>query len=329
MFALVLALFVAVQSAGQAPARRGDTRTWYQAYADGKRAIDQKNWQAAIDSLEASKRARAPKPGRRIPFYGDVYDDYIPDYYLGIAYLNLKQYAQADQAFAAVRTSGLVTPKNREYAEFQRQAGAVAAGLREGQMVAQNPTPPAAGNQVPATAGNSSTASANNSVNPIAASPPPVEVATQQTNPANQQQPIVPSATARGLPAQQRPPSGVLVPGAGTAGRSSTANATVRPPASAVIQPRAEEAAIRAYLSGQYDQVAALLADSVTGARATPREYFYMACSRAALVILGQGSTTDIDEAKRLVARAGSPAQFVEDRRYVSPRILKMLGLNP
>lgn len=95
MVALLLALFVAAQSAGQAPARRNDTRTWYQAYADGKRAFDQKNWQGAVDSLEAAKRARAPKPGRKIPFYGDVYDDYLPDYYLGIAYLNLRQFTQA------------------------------------------------------------------------------------------------------------------------------------------------------------------------------------------------------------------------------------------
>src|SRR3954467_2252796 len=111
MVALLLALFVATQSAGQAPARRNDTRTWYQAYADGKRAFDQKNWQAAIDSLEAAKRAGAPKPGRRIPFYGDVYDDYLPDYYLGMAYMNLRQFTRADQAFAAVRASGLIGPR--------------------------------------------------------------------------------------------------------------------------------------------------------------------------------------------------------------------------
>ena len=94
MLALLLSALIASQSAAQAqaPGRRPDTRTWYQAYADGKRAFDQKNWQAAVDSLEASKRAGAPKPGRKIPFYGDVYDDFLPDYYLGMAYVNLKQY---------------------------------------------------------------------------------------------------------------------------------------------------------------------------------------------------------------------------------------------
>ena len=62
---------------------------------------------------------------------------------------------------------------------------------------------------------------------------------------------------------------------------------------------------------------------------ATPRELFYLACSRTALAILGQGGTLAIDDAKSLVARAGSPDQFAADRRYISPRVLRMLGLNP
>src|SRR4029077_9434385 len=162
MLALLLSALIASQSAAQAqaPGRRPDTRTWYQAYADGKVALDQKNGQAECDSLEASKRAGAPKPGRKIPFYGDVYDDYLPDYYLGIAYLNLRQFTQADQAFAAVRASGLISPKDREYAEFQRQTAAVTAGLRESATVAQNNQASPAGNTNPA---DTSPPAANNS----------------------------------------------------------------------------------------------------------------------------------------------------------------------
>ena len=192
MVALLLALFVGAQSTAQAPARRNDTRTWYQAYADGKRAFDQKNWQAAIDSLEAAKRAGA-EAGPKIPFYGDVHDDYLPDYYLGMAYLNLRQFTQADQAFAAVRASGLIGPKDREYAEFQKQTTAVTAGLRESATVAQNNQATPTGNTPPA---------ANNppaTTNPQAAVPNPGPVATN-TSPAN-------------LPTQQAPPS--------TAGRAA------------------------------------------------------------------------------------------------------------
>jgi hypothetical protein len=329
MVALLLALFVAAQSAGQAPARRNDTRTWYQAYADGKRAFDQKNWQAAIDSLEAAKRARAPKPGRKIPFYGDVYDDYLPDYYLGMAYLNLRQFTQADQAFAAVRASGLIGPKDREYGEFQKQTTAVAAGLRESATVAQNNQATPTGNTPPAATNPPAT------TNPQAAVPNPGPVATNTSpaNPPTQQaapstQPAVPLGNASATLPGQQPPSAVPT-GPASRGRNSAGNSTITPPIKGPVPPRAEEDAIRAYLSGQYDQAAALLNSSVQGPGATPRTFFYLACSRTALAILGQGSSADVDGAKQLLARAGNPAQFAEDRRYVSPRVLRMLGLNP
>ena len=329
MVALLLALFVAAQSAGQAPARRNDTRTWYQAYADGKRAFDQKNWQAAIDSLEAAKRARAPKPGRKIPFYGDVYDDYLPDYYLGIAYLNLRQFTQADQAFAAVRASGLIGPKDREYAEFQRQTTAVTAGLRETATVAQNNQVPPAGNPPPAANNPPAATNPPNTVpnpGPVATNTPPANLPTQQVPPSTQPA-APPGNTAATLPGRQ--PTSAVPTGSAPRGRNSAANSTITPPLKGPVSPRAEEDAIRAYLSGQYDQAAALLNSSVQGPGATPRAFFYLACSRTALAILGQGSSADVDSAKQLLARAGNPAQFAEDRRYVSPRVLRMLGLNP
>ncbi len=331
MVALLLALFVATQSAGQAPARRNDTRTWYQAYADGKRAFDQKNWQAAIDSLEAAKRAGAPKPGRRIPFYGDVYDDYLPDYYLGMAYMNLRQFTRADQAFAAVRASGLIGPKDREYAEFQRQTAAATAGLRETAAVAQNNQASPAGNTSPPPnnppVANTPAAAVPNPP-PVAINTPPANVPTQQVPPSTQSA-VPPANTGAALPGRQ-PPS-TIPAGAARGGRNTTGNSTITPPTPPTkgpVSPRAEEDAIRAYLSGEYEQAAALLNSSVQAPGATPRALFYLACSRTALAILGQGSSADVDGAKQLLARAGNPAQFAEDRRYVSPRVLKMLGLN-
>ncbi len=71
--------------------------------------------------MEAAKRAGAPKPGRKIPFVGDRYTDFIPDYYLGIAYLNLKRYAESEKAFESVRASGLIGQRDPEYAQFQTQ----------------------------------------------------------------------------------------------------------------------------------------------------------------------------------------------------------------
>jgi hypothetical protein len=337
MLAVLFSLFVASQTNTQGPsARRADSRAWYQAYSDGRRAIQQGNWQAAIDSLEVAKRAGAPKPGRKIPFYGDVYDDFIPDYYLGIAYLNLKQYAEADRAFAAVRASGLIGPRDREYAQFETQANAARSGALQAQTVAQNaPTPTGAG---AAGAG----AGAASAVNPSPAAPSP---------PASQQ-PTSPTIAAPSSVVQQSPVQTTPLPGAGTqsalpgskgpgtSARNTAANGVAsrpvaptptNPPTAPGLSAAADEqAGIAAYLSGQYDRASSLLTAAAPATGATARAYFYLACSRTALAItVGQADAAAVAAARATLARAGDPAQFAADRRYISPRILQALGLNP
>jgi hypothetical protein len=333
VLALVFSLFITSQGAAQNPPRRADTRAWYQAYSDGTKAIQQGKWQEGIDSLEAAKRAGAPKPGRKVPSYGDNFVDFIPDYYLGIAYLNLKQYVQADRAFAAVRASGLIGPRDREYGEFDKQATVARAEVNRTPAVAN--AAPAAG-----------------AVTNAAANPPPAAPAgaVQQQPPTGVQQQNVPAnaattAAVQQAPAQttppplpgQSPPLRSNVPAA-VPGRSAAnavaSPAVVRPPAPPPITPRQtapvnEQAAIVAYLSGQYDQVSTLLGGAIAANAGTPRAYFYLACSQTALAILGRSDANAVNEARTLLARAGDPAQFAADRRYISPRVLQMLGLNP
>lgn len=326
MLALVLSLFIASPgSAAQNPPRR-DTRAWYQAYSDGTRAFQQRRWQEAIDSFEAAKRAAgAPKPGRRVPSYGDNFVDFIPDYYLGVAYTNLNQYGPADRAFAAVRAGGLIGPRDREYAEFQKLSGMASAQLKVPSTVAGIANPPAAGN-----AGNT-----------LAANQP-----ADNPNPAIQQ-PIPPpnnaSAAAQQPPPQTNNPPPNIVQQA-PIGRGAPANTAgnaaivptprpIRPPQNRPIAPGAvaaanEQAAIGAYLSGQYDQVETLIGKDVAANSATPRAYFYLACSQTALAILGRADANAVNDARTTLSRAGNPAQFAADRRYISPRVLQMLGLN-
>ena len=90
-----------------------------------------------------------------------------------------------------------------------------------------------------------------------------------------------------------------------------------------------EQAAISAYLSGQYDRVSSLLGSAVAANTGTPRAYFYLACSQTAMAILGQSDANAVNDARAMLLRAGDPAQFAADRRYISPRVLQMLGLNP
>ena len=328
MIPLLLGLVIALQ-APNAQQRRADSRTWYQAYADGRRAVQQGNWQAAVDSLEASKRAGAPKPGRRIPFYGDVFDDYLPDYYLGIALTNLGRYAEADKAFEAVRASGLIRPSDREYAQLDAQSKKAKAELLAlaAPQAPSNPAGSPAGGGV--TGGGTAAPPANAEATP----PPNPSVVTSQPSPV-QQNPItsIPTTT----PNYQPPP---LQPSTVGGGRNATSIVRRPPPQSPnspnqgvirrTLAPADEEAAIAAYLSGRYDVSASALGVIQTEATGSQRAYFYLACSRVALAILGQADAGSIADARAILKQAGDPARFNADRRYISPRVLKMLGVTP
>ena len=327
MATIVLSILLVWQGATQsAPPRGADTRTWYQAYSDGKRALQQGNWQAAVDSLEAAKRAGAPKPGRRIPFYGDVYDDFIPDYYLAIAYLNLKKYPEADRALNAVLASGLVGPKDPEYRQFQTVVSSVRSQLGPAQAAAPNPAPstPTGGN----TAANATTilpppASSPN-VNQTAIGPNVSQTAIVQ--PAAPQlgaapQAAIPAGDTRGTGA--RPPA-LTPPGGGGPQANVVAN---RPtPQTPSV---AERTAVGAYLSGQYGEAARILDGLVSGAGASPRAYFFLACSRTALALVGQADAGTIKSAQAVLAQAGDTSRFSADKRYISPRVLQLLGIKP
>ena len=71
-----------------------ETLTGDQVYQEGVRQIQRMQWDQAIDSMLTAKKL-GPAAGRRIPFYGDVFDDFLPDYYLAVAYTNRQRYKEA------------------------------------------------------------------------------------------------------------------------------------------------------------------------------------------------------------------------------------------
>jgi len=119
---MLFAVVAAVQTAPQQQqAAQRDVRQWYQAYSDGKQAIDKKDYVSAVQSLLSAKRS-GPPPGRRVLFYRDIFDAFNPDYYLGIAYYSLKQYAEADAAFDAVKNAKLLVQGDKDYANLNTLA---------------------------------------------------------------------------------------------------------------------------------------------------------------------------------------------------------------
>ena len=143
--------FSLAQSSNPAAQQR-NPRPWYEAYDEGLRNIQQQRWQQAIDSLLAAMAARKQQ-GRRVAFYGDRVDAYVPDYYLGVAYTELGRFTEAEAAFQRVTDQRLVVQGDRTFQNFQATATRARTGALARGSGAQGPqqtagittTPPPAG----------------------------------------------------------------------------------------------------------------------------------------------------------------------------------------
>lgn len=333
----VLCLLVCAQAYAQSPGR-ADTRTWYQAYQDGRRQVQRGEWQAAIASLQQAKRT-GPRPGRRIPFYGDVFDDFLPDYYLGLTYMNTQQYKDASAAFEAVRQAGLITAKDREYGDFTKQSARATSEVDK-QPLAQVSPPTSAPTQTPA---QTASQTAARTIEPAQASNQPGIELPRPSSPFNPtQSPIQGPApqtsntsSIGGAPNAPTGTSGVEPPPTKAPPRARS-QVTVdkgiirnvrdtTPPA--VIRALRLESALRAFFVGDYRQAFTELSAPGAG-DSDPRASFYLACSSAALVLTGGVSG---DEAQRTLDSARgrfaqlNAAEFAADERYVSPRVLQTL----
>lgn len=139
---LVAVALIVGGSIAHAQAQR-KTQRWYQAYEAGVRDAGRGAWDSAVQNLLAAKQT-GPQPARRVAFYGDLVDVFNPDYYLGVAYLNLRRFGDADASFERVRQANLIPASDKLYAAFQTQAstarGEVALAQAEDYLTKGNGT---------------------------------------------------------------------------------------------------------------------------------------------------------------------------------------------
>lgn len=340
MLNIVLAVLLAAQAAPAA--QRNDTRTWYQAYADAQQAIQSSNWQKAIADIDAASRLGAPRPGRNILFYGDVYRDYLPDYYLGIAYMNLARFSEADSAFERVKQAQLIAARDTLYTEFTRQAGMAKDALQK--LAAQN-------QQVQGPPANVAQTVPDVAQQPASASL--AVPAAQGGGAPGATAPVYPGASNPGAQASAGPAPGTAAPTLTPEQQKLAASQPSRPATAAVrpaptVQARATPAArapdakiatsrgpqderggILQFFQGDYEAAGVSLASLAARPGASPRSHFYLACSMTALVLTGKAPRSSIDEARAQMGLAGDTGQFAADRRLISPRILQELGAQP
>jgi hypothetical protein len=329
VFKCILVLLLA---ASVAEAQSRDTRTWYQAYADAQQNIARRNWQGALNDLDAAERLNPPRPGRNINFYGDVYRDYNPDYYRGVALTNLKRFEEADQAFERVRQAQLIGPRDPLNTEFNLLSknvkdamGALAAERNRTAPPVQPPPDttiatnlPAAPNAAPVRpTEDNAPAAAPAPGNPPAPSPVPGSTVAVETRPVTPSQTgETQAAAAKALEADRRNQNTLNLGVIGRDRRSAPAL-------------NAEREAIVRYFSGDYAAAYEGLRGVANTDAATPRTYLYFACAQAALVLTGRSQPLLMAEARALVPRIGDPTALARDLALISPRIRAELGLQP
>ncbi len=336
-------LLVLLLSAVSVTAQSRDTRTWYQAYADAQQKIQQKDYNGAIADLDAAVKAGAPKPGRNVNFYGDVYRDYNPDYYRGVALAALGRLDEADKAFERVRDAKLIAAKDPLNAEFtrltasvrdsiaQRTANAVTGGAK--------PPPPPGGT----TTGSGTGAPPPAGVDPSGVTPQGVNTPGINTGDVNTSKP--PAGSPAGADSGRSNASGATPPvtaDTGSRGKAPDLSARARGASASrvksgpgslepgpVSDALRERTALVSYFSGDYGAAAAALRSIAATDAATPRTYLYLACSETALVLTGQSPRTALNDARTLVARVGDTTALARDLLLISPRIRQELGLRP
>ena len=89
------------------------------SYAEGIKAIDRKDWSAAIRSFRAAAQEKPGEVGERINIYGMRYSAYLPHYYLGLAYFKTGDCEEAVKAWAESERQGSVLRETAEYKNLQ------------------------------------------------------------------------------------------------------------------------------------------------------------------------------------------------------------------
>ncbi len=342
--ALVVALTLSVSAqsnrASQAPAR------WYDAYREGVAAVQRRDWVTAERRL-LEARSSGQKPGRRVLMYGDSYTSFLPDYYIGVVYLNTNRAQEAEGAFERVRSQGIIGVRDPEYAAFERQGREATFNrtfVDAQQLVAKGDFTQASNllNQARATKVDDSKVAALSReiaqqmavvqkapVQPAPSLPPSATTEQVQTRPAPSPVQPKPSDTmAGGLPNTYKAPmiSKAVVKPKGGSETFPKQGVIVPPPPTQPGSSPGLQSGILAFFSGDYGDAVPLLQSAAQQPGMALRARAFLACAKAGLVLTGRADAGLLREARADFESADAMRNLTAaERRFISPRILEQL----
>ena len=114
---------------------------WYEHYERAKTALDDGNWDRAVEELQQALERKGDS-GARVRYYGMKVFPYFPYLKLGIAYYHLGQIEAALQAFQTEEQLGAIQSSASDLAELERYRrlaldASAAAAEAEGERIEQ------------------------------------------------------------------------------------------------------------------------------------------------------------------------------------------------
>lgn len=338
---------------------------WYRSYADGVAAFKKGDYATAEAKITAALRGKDTPTarGRRVLYYSQIRDEFLPEYYLAI--INQKNGNYREALRFAEAAEKYLTSSDREYASLQNARTASQTALNT-----TTPSPPLETPRggTPQNAGGDTTTTRPNPVVTPSPSPSPraaFDALVRQSRTALGERRWDDARTAAGnakalgvdnrqaddllkaidvadLTAQVNTQVGAKAwPAATTAvdrlARADPSNSLVTSARTAIAAGlasddavRLERTGMRAFYRGNYQEALTTLSQArLDAAPAADRDriQFYIACSNAALALLeGAGGKARLTRAQEQYRQLRTKdALFAVDRRYISPQILNSL----
>ena len=323
---LMASATLAAQNTGKA--------VWDDLYREAIRHVRNQEWRLAEQKLVESQKT-GPPSGRGVIRRGLLgRDDYFPEFYLGVVYLNTNRPTQALIQFQVARQRGL-NPKEGEYRqidEFEKRATALVEADRRA-----NPPPPDPKEQFKTLFGQAQRSFSEGRLDDA-------ENAAKQARALNVDNAAVDaflaklgsSRNASRLQQALRGNPGLaelrkLVSEYESTGVSldelRRRIAAAEAAEAAAGRARAERTGMIEFYSGNYQKALGAIADAEKVAPLSARGNFYRACILASLATRGKTTNqAQLREARKFYTLAAqTPDAFKGDLKYVSPRLLQLL----